>query len=173
MTDEHPCCPDAHKIETPTLFGTSLLLLLACVIFCQFTVRNCCLVTRGIIVCRWMDSVICFYCSSFDKAHAGGCTLSFVQEDPHGPGSPEATAGRTGFCAAKLYKTLLSTAIKRVINLLHTPVIRMLDWITMLASFSWACSPLGNVTRLGGGGFSGKRSQDWVRNSFVNEHKHT
>ena len=22
MTDEHPCCPDAHKMETPTLFGT-------------------------------------------------------------------------------------------------------------------------------------------------------
>lgn len=22
MTDEHPCCPDAHKMDTPTLFGT-------------------------------------------------------------------------------------------------------------------------------------------------------
>ena len=22
MTDEHPCCPDAHKMETPSLFGT-------------------------------------------------------------------------------------------------------------------------------------------------------
>ena len=32
MTDEHPCCPDAHKMETPTLFGTSLPLLLASVI---------------------------------------------------------------------------------------------------------------------------------------------
>lgn len=24
MTDEHPCCPDAHKMETPTLFGKIL-----------------------------------------------------------------------------------------------------------------------------------------------------
>lgn len=24
LTDEHPCCPDAHKLETSTLFGKIL-----------------------------------------------------------------------------------------------------------------------------------------------------
>ena len=108
----------------------------------------CCLLLFLLIHCQKL--LLC-HRRSCDKVLGGlqkPAPHSFVQEDPHGPGSPEATAGRTGFCA-----------YKRVINLLHTPVIRMLAWIMMLASCSWACSPLGNVTRLGGGICSGKRSR--------------